>query len=321
MKAIQCNIYIHDLDVKQEARVRRLMLMSGALHATRVRFIQDLDIADVWILQKDSAFLNYAKKRLEQSTNFSLWLFDGEQVWLASIGDSDLSIISRDDIAQFIDRHISIDKPIKKTDKTHIAKSIIPHIAKQIHEGMKAQEGTLCIELHPAIFYFDFNNLQVKYNNAAYEMLWLNKSGSFSMSHMTILPAFEDKQTLTKSCSAFLAIWQMTHKLQDEKLANLLTANTSLQLETWPPFEQVKHQLDDYRIASLLQKKSLSAKQVSELLDIDRNAVNMFFNAVYLSASGKLVTLGAGSIPKNVVNKPNTLLSLWKRVRTAVGAN
>lgn len=318
MKAKQCNIYIHDLDVKQEARIRRILLMSGAQNATSVRFIQDLDIADVWVLTKDSAFLNYAKKRLSEGSLFKLWLFDGKHTWLV---EKDAFIaLTLTDIANFIDKKIKQGETVKKVNDKHIAKSIIPNIAKRIRNGMKAQQGQLCISLHPALFLFDFNNLQVKYNNAAYEMLWLNTNNNFSMSHMKIVEEASDKSVLSKSCSAFLAIWQMTHKLQDEKLANLLTDNTLLKLDTWPPFEQVKHQLDDYRIASLLQKKSLSAQQVSELLNIERNSVNMFFNAIYLSAAGNLEHSQA-SVVIQKPSKSSTLSGLWKKMRFAVGAS
>lgn len=312
MKLNTCNVYIHDLELKDEGRVRRLFLMSGAEFATQVRFTDQLNNADIWILSQGSALLGFAQKRAAEQ-ELSLLIYSDTQLHI--LDKSGIQPLSAPLLAEKIDKLIAGGTTNKATStQVETIKIVIPDIAKQIHTGMRTKQGALCLGINKAIFLFDFAALVVRYNTAAYEMLWNGQSSSNSMANLVVLDHQNEPPSLGKHCSAFLAIWQMTRRLQNDELGNLLTHNTALKLDTWPPFEQVKHQIDDFRIASLLQKKSLSAQQVSELLGIDRSQVNQFFNAIYLSASGN-IEFNQARQSLAQARQPSALSKLWRMMR------
>lgn len=312
MKLNTCNVYIHDLELKDEGRVRRLFLMSGAEFATQVRFTDQLNNADIWILSQGSALLAFAQKRAAEQ-ELSLLIYSDTQLHI--LDKNGIKPLSAPLLAEKIDKLITGGTTNKSDNKqVETIKIVIPDIAKQIHTGMRTKQGSLCLGINKAIFLFDFAALVVRYNTAAYEMLWNGQSSSNSMANLVVLDHQNEPPNLGKHCSAFLAIWQMTRRLQNDELGNLLTHNTALKLDTWPPFEQVKHQIDDFRIASLLQKKSLSAQQVSELLGIDRGQVNQFFNAIYLSASGN-IEFNQARTSLAQVRQPSALSKLWRMMR------
>lgn len=317
MEPNHCKVYIHDLSIKQEAKARRQIVMSGAEHATNVRFVQNLYEADIWILVENSAFFAYAQKYRTESRDILLWLSKAEQLLDAT--KKHFFQLTNVDIARHIDAIIDPTKnPLSSKEQTTIIAHVIPEVAKHINSGMRKKQGSLCIGYEQAIFYFDFAQLTVKYNNAGYDALWTDNHSKVSLNNLAVFSKVPDNAELSKGCSAFSAIWQMTHRLQDQKVYQLLINNHVLALHTWPPFEQVKHQFDDYRIASLLQKKPLNAQQVSHLLGIEESRVYMFFSAIYLCASGIFENKTADNL-KSVTKKNHTLAGLWRRVRDTVG--
>lgn len=330
MELKQCNVYIHDLDIKQEAKARRLLVMSGSAYATSVRFIQDLEKAHIWILAENSAFIRYARKHIQAHQN-KLWAFQHNCLYDISQGDKirlDTGEIAQA-ISQLIERTLAAPQKAStqntKTAETQQSVADITNtseVAYRINKGMLSKRGNLCIGYKEAVFYFDFSQLTVKYNNAGYDALWSNNTDNITLADLSIYPQIPSEAKLSKGCSTFSAIWQMTHRLQDAQINHALIKDCVLTLHTWPPFEQVKHQLDDYRIASLLQKRPLSAEQVCQLLDLPYEVVCMFFNAIYLCASGSFTT----QTKKNNTNvtvttnkKTHSLVGLWRRVRDTVG--
>lgn len=314
MQLRHCKVYIHDLDVKKEARVRQQLLMSGARNATSIRFVQELNTADLWILTQGSAFLSYARKRMAAG-DVTVWLHDQDQ--LTDLSSDQPRPLWAEGIAAFVD---SVIAGKRTAASTSLVQRPAPEIIRHLRQGMQNKQGNLCIAYGAAVFYFDFLLLTVKYNAAGHDVLWSDSAAKVPFAELTIVTQRPPLETLSKGCSAFAGIWQMTHRLQETLLTRPLTENTVLKLDTWPPFEQVAHHFDDYRMASLLQKRGLNAEQIGSLLHLEREQVNAFLNAVYLSAAGSIDEHDK-VVPANFdAGKASLLAGLWRKVRGVVSA-
>lgn len=312
-----CKVYIHDLDVKSEVRVRQKILMCGAGHATHVRFDGDVNNADIWILNEGSAFKAIAQKR-QKVSKFALWISQNSDLY-ASDGIRN-SILNSENLAHVIDsivtgRKISINQasPPKPSQKP------TSKVARSIKEGVDNRKGLLCLKHSQAQLLFDFSNATVHYNAEGHSLLWDDVVVGSCLHDFEITETPPSAETLSFNCSMFSAIWQLCHRDTDGSLIEPLDRNSVLELKSWPTFELVEHEYDHCRIASFLQKRSLSVEQVIKLMKLENDLVNRFYNAIYLSSYANFDQVSAG-FDAVVTDRPskNTLAGLWRKVRGAI---
>lgn len=321
-----CKVYIHDLDVKSEVRIRQKILMCGADNATQVRFDGDVSDADIWILNEGSAFKAVAQKR-QKVSKFVLWTSKNTDLY-SSDGIQE-NLLTAENLAVIVDgivtgRKISVNKLESSPDKPQKVQatqsSPTSKIAKLIKNGVDERKGLLCIENKQAQLHFDFANSIVHYNDAAKSLLWDDVALNASLEDFTVSKSAPSAQSFAYNCSMFSAIWQICHRDSGGSLIEPLDRNSVLELKSWPTFELVEHEYDHCRIASFLQKRSLSAEQVIKLMKLDNNLVNRFYNAIYLSSYASFNEAAAGLTVSDsqVENSGGGLASLWRKVRGAM---
>lgn len=320
-----CKVYIHDLDVKSERRVRQKILMSGATHATRVRFDGDVNNADIWILNDGSAFKGVALKR-QSAGKFVLWI--SKEGDLHTAADTGNSLLVPENIAKAVDavvtgRKISINKDTSTSLKEKAVNKSQPKptskIANLIKNGADSHKGSVCLKLNQAQLLFDFSNSIVHYNDAGKSLLWDEFVTDSCLDNFEVTDSLPSGSSFAHSCSMFSAIWQLCHRDASGSLIEPLDRNSVLELQSWPTFELVEHDYDHCRIASFLQKRSLSADQVIKLMKLDNEMVTRFFNAIYLSSYARCNEASTGmTIAEPAAAATGGLTSLWKKVRGAM---
>lgn len=311
-------VYIHDLDVKLEVKARQMLLMSGAHFATNIRFTQDLNTADLWVLRHDSAFLQYAKKRVA-TENITLWLCDQNQQ-LFDLHQPEQALTANQ-IAQCVDG-LMLQRQQKHNVKATENSSDPSQnkLIKYLRYGFQQKRGKLFLQYQQANFLFDFMQMTATYNAAGHQLLQEHPSKTFVLENFEFLGKRDSYPLFEHSCSAFSAVWQIMHKLDQVQLLQPLHPESELRLMAWPSFEQVNHNFDDYRLASLLQKRGLNASQVSVLLKLSDKQIYGFFNTIYITGIASVsqstpITINAQA------SKGTTLTSLWRKVRSSLGAN
>lgn len=311
-------VYIHDLDVKLEVKVRQVLLMSGARFATHIRFTQDLNAANLWVLREDSAFMHYAKKRAE-ADKFALWLCDSQHQLFAYHQSE--QALSAKAIAQFVDAAL-LQADENQASKVAVNQADVSQLKliKYLRYGFQQKRGKLFLQYQQAKFLFDFMQMTATYNAAGHQLLQEQPSKTFALENFEFLGKRDSYPLFEHSCSAFSAVWQIMHKLDEAQLLQPLHPESELRLMAWPSFEQVNHNFDDYRLASLLQKRGLNASQVSVLLKLSDKQIYGFFNTVYITGIASVsestpITINAQA------NKGLTLTSLWRKVRSSLGAS
>lgn len=320
-----CKVYIHDLDVKSEVRVRQKILMCGAENATQVRFDGDVSDADIWILNDGSAFKAVAQKR-QKVNKFILWFSKNTDVYASDgVGNS---LLTPENLALAVDsivtgRKISINKSEKNQKKTEKASVSSPSkIVSLIKDGVDNRQGMLCIEHKQAQLLFDFSSSTVHYNENAKSLLWDDVVLDSCLHNFNVSKASPSQDSFTHNCSMFSAIWQICHRDSDGSLIEPLDRNSVLELKSWPTFEFVEHEYDHCRIASFLQKRSLSADQVINLMKLDSDLVNRFYNAIYLSSYANFNEASAGlNVSDSKISHSgagSSLAGLWRKVRGAM---
>lgn len=312
-----CKVYIHDLELTTENKVRQKLLMSGARFATSLRFINDLNDADLWILRKDSALLSYAKKRA--STHYlSLWVCD-EDGQLFSIKNPKVAL-GPGRIAQTIDI-VTLQLHKKESDRVvvEIRETHNSELVNSLRSGFEKKQGKLFLQYEQAQILIDFSDMTVGYNDFCYKLLWGKKSAVVDFTAFEMLPPPSNNLELEHVSSAFSIGWQIMHNSKDDRLIIPLTENTVLKLDEWPSFEHVNHDFEDYRIASFLQKRSFSANQIITLLKLPEKQVYSFFNAIYITGIARVVDEQSAVLGESMSKDiSNGLVGLWRKVRSAL---
>lgn len=308
-----CKIYIHDLSVKKEIAVRQQLLMSGTTKATQIRFVQDLHEADVWILAENSVFVAYAKK-YQRAHGLRIW--QCQEPHLIDLSSDERTILSNAHIADFVDSFVTGKKSIKFARTMTLQDAPNMEVLQQLCQGMQRRSGELCLLYKSAVIHFDFASFRTRYNQAGHDLLW---GESFSVIKLAKLTRLQQTPMtlLMQGCSAFAAIWQLMTRSDMQNLLAPMTMQTAIKLQAWPAFEQVPHDFEHLRIASLIQKRALSAEQIKTLLLADERFIYGLFNALYVCHVLVLEEKPVQAI-NIVVEKTGRLTNLWRKVRQAV---
>lgn len=314
MQSRLCKIYIHDLDVKSEAGFRQAVLHSGADNATSVRFVTDMNEADIWVLSHGSAFINVADSR-KSKLGFSLWLNQEGRL----IDADSKQKLEQEDVAKVVDAVVLGSRRVNKAAVTAKNSPQPSSMLSAVKAGADKKEGILYLAANDALFYCDFSSSSVKYNMAAKELVWGDSAVNVAIGNFEVIDGGFDIDDMRESCALFCFIWQLFHRLGKE-LVPPLTSNMALKLKTWPLFEQVEHDYEDCRLASFLQKRPLNIEQAVAFLKLNEDRVCCFFNAAYISGYAEID--GCLEKLKNIekANQSGSALTgLWRKVRGAIG--
>lgn len=185
-----------------------------------------------------------------------------------------------------------------------------------LYQGSKKQQGNICIVHKSALFFIDFSKQTASYNRAGQQLLAAEqplRKADLNLSQQTRTP-----YELPHQCSLFDFVWQLYHLIDQHQLVPPLQNNSAIKLSSWPSFELVKHNLDDYRMASLLLKRALTADQIMELLQLNKEQVYPFFNSLLLTHNAMKESSHIIQFSKKT--SINKIASLWHRLRTSIKA-
>lgn len=310
------NVYIHDLSVADERRVRQRFLMSGADNALSVRFVDDMHDAGIWVFSKSSAMLNYMRRQNSEK-NAVILLHDSESHELSQDGNND--VLSSIHLASLIDGGQAKDSgkvvDIRPESHSQAGSSSLSMLAEQIRHGMTHRANSLVIQSKSMLFAFDFASGNVRCNAAGRDLLtdeaW-TKSGFEDF----VIANKVNEGNLIHVEPASVVIWKISkHTAADAKYVPPLYEKTALSLVRWPDFDQLPHEYDDYRMASLLQRRSLNPEHLVKLLKVEEYTVKSFFNAAYLCGYADIDTEATPVVIKEPPKKQGGLAGLWQKVR------
>lgn len=316
------NVYIHDIPVAEERRIRQRFLMSGAKNALSVRFVDDMHQAGVWIFSEGSPMLALARRQNQTSDSRAIILIRQNDADALSQDGQDTPL-SALDIAHLVDGTESkdTDKVVSIRPDKHAPADAnsLKLLAEQIRHGMTHRSGSLVIEGKSMIFSFDFASGKVRCNAAGQELLkdetW-TKTGFDGF----VVASQANEGNLVHAEPASVVIWKISKNMaQDAQYLPPLYEKTALSLTRWPDFDQLPHEYDDYRMASLLQKRSLNPDNLVKLLKVEEHTVKSFFNAAYLCGYADIDAAATPVVIKEPPKQETGLSGLWKRVRKGWG--
>lgn len=314
------NVYIHDIPVAEERRVRQRFLMSGAKSALSVRFVDDMHEAGIWIFSEASVMLNVARRQGSERGVTILLRRDGDD---SLYRDGDENALSAIHIANLIDgiQAQDNDKVVAIRPEKHIPSDAnsLKSLAEQIRHGMTHRSGTLVIRGTSMLFSFDFASGKVRCNAAGQELL---KGEAWTQTGFDgfVIANKAEEGNLVHAEPAAVVIWKISkHMVPDAQYIPPLYEKTALSLTRWPDFDQLPHEYDDYRMASLLQKRSLNLENLVKLLKVEEYTAKSFFNAAYLCGYADIDAAATPVVIKEPPKVQTGLAGLWRKVRIGWG--
>lgn len=310
-----CKIYIYGLDKKIELMLRQKLFLSGARFATSIRFVSQPSEACIWVVRFSSELIDYAKKRAAKQY-LMLWLCDDlGNIYLPKNKDEP---ITTKKMAQIIDMMtVQLHKKASENSIEDTIKANNAKLVSHLRMGLKQKKGKLFLQYKDIKLLIDFTSAQVKVNDAFYDARVRQRNFQFDFTAFEVLPAPPSVGEMKHSLDAFAAAWEIMQNSLEKRLIIPLSDNTPLMLNQWPSFEAVEHDFEDYKLASFLQKRALSANQLAQVLQLSDAKIFAFLNAVYIAGLADAIAAPEEPEEQSLVTKKsaNSLVSLWRKVR------
>lgn len=205
----------------------------------------------------------------------------------------------------------AIDDRVKKQGSAPRLAINNKSLEELLYQGYQEQQGNLCLVYQSALFFIDFKSQKASYNRAGKQLLDSQsklKVAQFNISQQTRTP-----YELPYQSTLFAFVWLLYQLLDQQGLIKPMQEQSAISVKQWPSFELVTHNFDDYRMASLLQKKALSAQQVIDLLSVPQEQVYRFFNTLILTHHAN--TENSQTLKFDHTKSGSTISKLWRKLR------
>lgn len=95
-----------------------------------------------------------------------------------------------------------------------------------------------------------------------------------------------------------------------------LEPKSALRMKRWPDFRVVANRADDFRICSLLLKRACTVSECMSLLELERESVQRFFNAAYLTGYALVEERDSAVSDVEVARSGVSVIAgLWRGIR------
>lgn len=302
-------VYVHDLDLANEKNVRQMIIKSGASNALRVRFVEHMHGADIWVLRSGSALLQHID-RLAGSANAPLvWLYEDGALFDRNDAHA---ILTTERLVAILENGFRAGGKAAQPVPSSAAGADLVHLCR---DGLAAAQGSLLIQATDHVIRFDFDKRKAFFNEAVKEDLRKRECAisQFSVAHS------EPKERLAFSADIRQVLWLLAQGKQAGKTSLLpaLADGAALRIPRWPNLSGLPYKPEDYGVISLLQRRALGLKDLLALLPTDESRIIPLLNALYLC---NMADIDQQAHPLSMVGHQRQrapLASLWRMFRFA----
>lgn len=302
-------VYVHDLDLANEKNVRQMIIKSGAANALRVRFVEHMHGADIWVLRSDSALLQHIDRLAGNGNAPLVWLYEDGTLFDRSDAHTILTAERLSGILENGFRFVGNAANAGHSDAHAV------DVIRLCRDGLASAQGSLLIRAVDHVIRFDFENHKAFFNEAVKNDLKKRECAinSFSVARSEVT----DRLAFSADIRQVLWLLAQGKRAGKAELLPVLTKGASLKIQRWPNLSGLPYKPEDYAVISLLQRRALGLKDLLALLQSDESRIVPLLNALYLCKMADIDQ--QASHVKVITDKGRRapLASLWRMFRFA----